>query len=162
MIVTLKNIKENDVFHANWKVREWGDQKDWCFEGLLVAKKIDGKMMFIDTYWGVGRFDNKSWNYTDLRKLFNFSYYCNIDDLEKIGSYDVDYYDDKDIYRLHDQHSCSESCNYYFIKKGTKRSKTKMIEVLEEKINEAKRNIEWNTRKVEEYSAKKQQVADDN
>lgn len=160
--ILLKNIKENDVFHATWKQKEWGDQKDWCFEGLIVAKKVDGKMMFIDTYWGVGREDNKKWDYTNFNKLFNFNYYCNLTDLEKIKSYDAEYYDDKDVFVLHDQHSCVESCRYYYIRKGSKRSKSKMLEVLEEKLSEAKRNVEYATRSVEEYATKKQQVEDGN
>ena len=30
-------MKLKDVYIAQWKEREWGDQKDHCFEGLLVV-----------------------------------------------------------------------------------------------------------------------------
>jgi len=159
MKVLLKNVKENDVFH--FRPKDYGELANWCRENLFVAKKNnEGKIVFVDTYWGIGKWDNKEYTFSQANKLGKLEYYCNLDELEKISKSDLRYYADEDVFYLHDQHACVESCKYYFIKKGAKRSKAKMIETLEKLVNEAKHEIEWQTRKVEEYSAKRQQVED--
>lgn len=158
----LKNIKENDVFHARYKLRECGDQKDHCFEGLLVAMMREGEMMFVDTYWGLKRWDNKKWNFKQLKENFHFEFYCNLDDLEKKDKTAELYYDDKDIFILHDQHSCVESCRYYYTKKGAVRSQKKMIATLDKKIADAKSDIDWRVREIERESAKRKEVENGN
>jgi len=125
---------------------------------LFIAIKEDGKLWLRDTYWGLGGNDNKKYSYSEANKLGKLSYYCNLKGIKSINEYDLDYYDDKDTFVLHDQHSCVPSCRYYFVKKDAKRSKVKMLEVLNEKLEEAKRNVERETRQVEEYATKKQQV----
>lgn len=159
--VLLKNIKENDVFH--FRPKDYGEFANWCRENLFVAMKDDdGKLWLVDTYWGIKRWDNKKYTFTEANKLGRLEYYCNLDDIEKIGKEKLDYYAKEDTYMLHDQHACVESCKYYFVRKGAKRNKQTMLDELDSRIQEAKREIDWNTRKVEEYSAKRQQVEDGN
>ena len=156
---TIKNIKENDVFHARWKERVSGDQKDHCFEGLLIAmKNAEGVTKFVDTFWGICRWDNKTFTFSELNEKFVWEYYCNLDELEKIKSYDRDYYADEDIYWLHDQHACVDSCKYYYIKKGVKRNKDKILRVLEENIKKAENDIERKIRSIKSWSEKKKEV----
>lgn len=155
-----KNIVEGDVFDVSWKESSYMD--DHCFEATLIANIDEGKMMFVDTYWGINGLDNKSWDYTKMNKLFNFKFYCNLNDLKKIEEYDREYYDDKDLFRLTNQHACVPSCIDHYIKKGSKRSSKKMLKVLDEKIDKAKREIKYNTDRVGEYSAKKQEIINGN
>jgi len=163
MKIIKSKIKENDVFLVRWKAREWDDQKDWCFEGSLVAQKNDeGEFIFYDTFWGIGRHDNKSWKFTEMMKTFNVEYYCNLNELEKISHYECDYYDDKDIFRLSDQHGCMESCVYHYIKKGTQKSKEKILSVLGENMRKAKNELENSGRDIENIATKIKDVENGN
>lgn len=146
-----QNIKEKDVFIVGWKDRQWGDQKGHCFEGILIAYKDGDELKFYDTYWNVFRRDSESdiFTFAQMMDKFNVKYYCNLDELEKIEKYNDVYYDDKDIFTLHDQHACMPSCIYTFIKKGTQRSKEKMLESVDKKISDYQRTIEYNTRCIE-------------
>ena len=138
----LENIKENDVFRVIWKKREQNDMKDWCFEGILIATKSYGnELIFIDTYWGIKR-DGKSFSWDRLNQWFDFKYWCNLDELE-LKSKDIkNYYNDSDIFIIHTQHSCSENCRYYFLKKGAVKSKVKMIATIKKDIEDSKRTID--------------------
>ena len=139
-----KDIKVNDVFLVSWKGESERD-RNWCFEGILVALKEDGDLVFCDTYWGIGRNDEytKSYTFSQMIKNFRVRYYCNLNELEKIDNYDADFYEEKDVFTLSNQHACYDSCIFNFIKKGTKRSKNKMKSLIYEKISKTKREIEW-------------------
>jgi len=158
MKVLLKNIKEKDVFHFHPK--EYSEIANWCRENLFIAKKDDkGKIYFYDTYWGLGcGGDSHTYTFAEANELGKLEYYCNLNEVEVIGQHKIEYFDEKDIFRLHDQHACVESCNYYFVRKGAKRSKEKMLQVLNEKLEKAKHEIEWQVARVDEYSAKKKEV----
>lgn len=155
----LSKIKENDVFLANWKERKWGDQKDHCFEGILIALKQENEFRFYDTFWGICEKSNKSWSYAEMIKLFNVDYYCNLNELEKIKKYDVDYYDDKDIFIISEQHGYSK---YYYIKKGAEKSKDKMLKVLNKKLEDIKLNIKWETQQIKDINKKIKEVENGN
>ena len=155
----LNKLKEYDIYRARWKVREWADQKDHCFEGLLVAlKDNDNQIRFYDTYWGICNRSGKSFNPKEVQELFDIKFYCNLDELEEKSKYQTDYYDDDDIYYLHNQHACMESCRSYYVKKGTKKSKQKILSVINKKIIEAEHTIESAITDIERYSEKKIEV----
>jgi len=151
-------LKQGDVFHASWK--EWeGQDKNWCFEGLLVVMVDDrGEKWLVDTYWGINRWDNKKWKYSEAMKHFKLKFYVNLNEVERIEKYKLDEYNDEDLFRLHDQHSCSESCNYWFVKKGAKKSPTKKMGALNELIREAKSDIEYKIRSIENMSAEVERI----
>jgi len=154
-----RNIMPDDVFHARWKQREWGDHKNHCFEGIVVAMfDKNNELWLVDTFWGIKCWDNKKWRYANFVKLFNFTFYCNLKELQKIGRGELDYYDDKDVFYLHEQHACCESCRYFYIKKGTKRSQQKMLTVLQDKIDRKKQEIQYATDEIKRLSALKVEV----
>lgn len=153
MKIKKSELKQGDVFHANWKEREWGDQKSHCFEGLFIVKEDEeGEKWFVDTFWGVNKWDNKKWKYTDAIRTFNLEYYVNVNEIEPISEYLTDEYEDVDLFALHDQHSCAPSCRYLFVRKGAKKSPTKKIKALEEEIRENKSKIEWAVRNIEQVT----------
>lgn len=140
-------IKVNDVFKSTFTDAYVEKRKGWdlrhCFEGLLVARLVGEEIVLFDSFWGVGRSDNKAFKLSEIGEKIDVQYYCNLDEIEKsnLGSDCVRYYDENDIIVLHDQHACVSSCIYYYTKKGAVRSKDKMKESFLEKIERAKQKI---------------------
>lgn len=152
------NYKLDDVFHAHWKERVWGDQKDHCFEGLLIVMKDSkGSWKLVDCFWGIKRLDNSQWSLEEAEKLFDLKWYCNLGDVERSDGAEK-YYDDKDVFFLHEQHSCVPSCRYTYVRKGAKRSQEKMLSVIREKVAKEKRNIEYAAQNIELYSKEEQRI----
>ena len=140
-------IKNNDVFHFHPK--DTGEFANWTRENIFVAKvEEDGKVKLFDTYWGIGATDNKNYTIKEAKELGKLEYYCNLDEIKKISEYEQVYYADSDIFYLHDQHACSQNCQFYFVKKDAKRDKTKMLETVNELISKAKREIEYQVRNL--------------
>lgn len=142
-------MKNNDVFRINYtdKYRELhrGDLTH-CFEGLGLTKECStGEFILIDTYWGIGRSDNKWFEVEKIGKEITIEYYCNLDELEQISKLDADYFNDSDVFRLSTQHGCTASCIYWYKRKGAERSKEKMKRILEEKAANAICRIQYAT-----------------
>lgn len=137
------DLKEYDVYHAQWKERELCDQKDHCFEGLFVVRfgRTPDKLMFYDTFWNLNGLEGKCYDFDTAIEHFNLSYYTNLKDIEAINKYETDEYEDTDIFVLHTQHSCYESCRQYYKKIGAKKSVSKKIASLNEKLEQEKSNI---------------------
>jgi len=167
-------LKIGDIYHFGYKPEVIDDiEKKWyrghtthCFEGLLVVmkshkwnddkRKYDEVVMLVDTFWGINREDNnKRFTLEEALKLGNLEYYCNLDEIEKIEKYDLDKYDNKDLFRLHDQHSCSE---YWYKKIGAVKSPVKRISVIDKEINKAKSEIEYRVRTIESLSAERKKL----
>lgn len=144
-------IKVKDVFHATWKD---SSKSNHCFEGLLVAEQWDRGIVLVDTYWNS---ENKWFTPEQAEVQLNLTYYCNLDDYELKNVPNAGkYYDKGDYIYMHSQHACVESCRYFYLKKGAIKSKDKMIASLNEKIEEAKREIssanstiEWALKDIE-------------
>lgn len=162
-------LKIGDVYNFNWNAEEYNKQS-WqgslrhCFEGLLVVmeghvynnktSKYDKKIMLVDTFWGINREENNQrFTLEEAQKRGTLNYYCNLNEIEKVEKYHLDNYDDNDLFRLHDQHACVDSCVYWYKKKGAKKSPQKKIKVLQEKINKEKSDIEYSVRHIESMSA---------
>lgn len=165
----IEKLKIGDVYEFRWNTEEY-DKQSWkgalnhCFEGLLVVmeasrynsktQKYDKEIMLVDTFWGINReSDNERFTLEEAQKKGKLEFYCNLNDIEKVERHYLDNYDDEDLFRLHDQHACTESCIYWYKKKGAKRSPTKKIRVLREKINKEKSSIEYSVRNIESMSA---------
>lgn len=160
--VLLKNIQEGDVFHFH--PNDYSEFSNWCRENLFIARKDqDGKIWLVDTYWGLaGGSDSKRYSFTEANKLGKLEYYCNLNEIEQKDSSIKDYYDDEDIFVLHDQHACVESCRYYFLKKGAVKSKEKMLSVINEKIDKKEREINYLVSDLQRDSVKKSEIEKDN
>lgn len=148
-------MKKNDVYHISYtdqyRNTHHGDLHH-CFEGLAVVhEKADGGFILIDTFWGIGRTDNKCFNIDQIDKDITAELYCNLDEIEKISEYDIQYYADTDIYRLTDQHGCAKSCIYFYKRKGAQRSKDKIKLVLEAKAADAVQRIQYATSDHAQY-----------
>ncbi len=158
-------VKENDVFDFRYKPEvedkineSWGGSSRHCFDGQLIAKKdYKNHWSFVDTYWsfGNGGDDSHSFSLKEIREQGKITFVCNLADIEEIQEYEQKYYDDKDIFNLSHQHGCYK---FYAIKKGTKKSNTKMLKTVNDKIQEAKRDLERAGDKIEEYSQKKTKI----
>jgi len=170
----INKLKIGDVYNFNWNTEEynkqsWGGSLSHCFEGLLVVMeypewneekdKYENELKLVDTFWGVNRTsDNKSFTLEEAQKRGVLTFYCNLNDIEGIEKYNLDKYDDKDLFALHDQHSCVESCIHWYKKKGAKQSPAKRISVIDEEIIKAKKDIEYNIRQIENLSGERKKL----
>ena len=164
-------LKLGDVYNFVWKKEEydkqsWRGSLDHCFEGLLVVMnypqwnekkdKYEDEIRLVDTFWGINITDNnKSFTLKEAQEKGNLEFYCNLNDIEKVEKYDLDKYDDNDLFMLHDQHYCSK---YYYKRKGAKKSPTKRISVIEKEIKGIKDNIEYEIRQIEWLSTEKENI----
>lgn len=127
-------MREGDIYR--WSYVEPGDDRDYgryhCCSRIAVITK--GRLR--DTFWSLAS-DGRSFGLDELSKL-NLTYVANFEDLERHPEWQVDYYDDADIVNLN--HSNSTRDNFY-IRKGAKRSPTKMLAVARRKIEECESNI---------------------
>jgi hypothetical protein len=97
---------------------------------------------FVDTYWNSG--NNLSFTPEDIGDRFEIQYIGNFSDLDKQGNYaqfeDLEkYYDDDDIVDLN--HPNSSRGNLY-LRKGAKRSLTKIKKSLEYQIKRSQEKID--------------------
>lgn len=153
-------LKKGDVYEFRWSAEErekevYGGALRHCFESLLVvmqgsfydrdSDEYKDELRLVDTFWGVNRRDtNTVFTLKDAERRGNLTFYCNLDEIEKIKQYEIDEYEDKDLFRLHDQHACSESCVYWYKKIGAKKSPEKKIKAIENRMTERISTIKHN------------------
>lgn len=155
MTITEIKLKVNDVYNFRYSQEEAKKRFEpyHCFDGTLIVRKLhNGGFHLVDTYWASG--DSRTFTMEQALADGELTFLCNLDDVEEISEYDKNYYDDADIIIIH-MHAGyrTQRC----IKKGTLRSKTKMIESVNQKINDAKSRInsaEYDIRKQTENLAK--------
>jgi hypothetical protein len=149
-------FKVNDVFSFRYNEEEAKKRFEpyHCFDGQLVVKEINGKLVLVDTYWGSG--DNRRFTIEEAKKQGHLIFKCNLDEVEKADHNDGNYYNDEDIINLSTQHGCYKRI---VKRKGATRSKDKMlqtakdkIEELERKIKSAQRDIEWLNDSIEKIN----------
>jgi len=133
-------IKLNDVYkfryHEEVRNKKAFDSY-WCFDGKLIVKENKDGLYLQDTYLNSG--DDRRFTLNEALKQGILTFICNLDDVEEIGEYNIQYYNDEDVFDLSTQKGCRKK---YCIKKGTKRSAEKMKSVLNEKIEDSERKIE--------------------
>jgi hypothetical protein len=126
-------IKLNDVYSFSYN-DAWCKKifdPNWCFDGqLIVTRGFAGNLYLKDTYWGSSG-DNKCFTLEEALERGELKFICNLDDVEQINAYALDYYDDEDLFDLSRQHGCYK---LYYKRKGSKRSANKMERVLKDKI----------------------------
>lgn len=139
-------IKEGDVFR--WRYREPGDDRSYgryhCCSLIAVMK--DGRLS--DTYWG-GRSDDRSFGPDEL-PLIELTHLGNFSDLERAGEWMADYYEAADIVDLNHANS---SRNNFYLRKGAKRSATKMLEMARHKLERSESEEKTAARRASDYRA---------
>ncbi len=134
-------IKENDVY---WLKNDGRDEnfRTWARDNQLVVFDVRGELRLSDTYWMYNwRYDwERSYTLEQALEKGELVFLCNLDDLEKISKEDTVYYSDEDIVYLTTQHNCK---HFWFLKKGSERSKDKMLQILEENVQKATKQQEY-------------------
>jgi len=140
-------IKDGDIFRWRYKDEQPEHRRAWgryhCKSQIAVAR--DGILR--DTYWN----DNSSgtiWSYDEAERLLELSFVANFADLEKRDELAAAYYDDADCVSLN--HANSTRGNFY-IRKGAKRSKSKMLDTLADQIAKAESEIEFARSRLDRY-----------
>jgi hypothetical protein len=124
MTDVIEDLREGDIYRWSYRdpnvdLRQYGTYH--CCSRIAVVK--NGRLR--DTYWGLSAgSDGRSFGVDDLPKL-ELTFVANFSDLEPAKEYQGDYYADEDIVNLN--HANSSGGNFY-LRKGAKRSKAKMLE----------------------------------
>lgn len=131
---------EGDVFRWSYKDEGPEDRSPYrryhCCSmiGIVAA---NGRMY--DTYWSTRSQDDRSFGPDDRERL-KLTYLGNMNDFDRRSEGERDYYDDADIMDLN--HSNSSRNNFY-IRKGAKRSRKKMLAYARERLKKAESDERW-------------------
>lgn len=125
-------MKENNVFNFRYNAQQLAVRTDPnnCFDGILLSNGI----MLIDTYWSSG---GRQFTLKEAQAQGTLKFLCNLEEMQEIKEYEAEYFDDVVILFIHAGYR-----KKWLIKKGQERSKTKMLESIEEKINTKTREFE--------------------
>jgi len=134
-------IKEGDVFYFHYKP-EIEKKRFFAYErfdGQLIAKKYtDGSIYLQDTYWGPFYPSNRIFTPEEAEEEGTLEYRFNLNEVRIGHESDLEYYDDNDVFLFNYQHG---EYRKVYVRKGAKRSKEKMLEVVNRKIKDKKREI---------------------
>lgn len=158
--VVIADIKPGDVFLFHYhpsKEHGW-DSRTHCFEGMLVVKEERTGIVLCDTYWQNDGTNGRQFTPDRAMAEGVLRHYFNLNDVDSITEWKREYYDDHEIFCLHNQHSCSPSCRNYYVRKGAAKSKEKMMHVVAEKIEEANCKARSAARDIERYTEIKAKI----
>jgi len=130
-------LKEGDVYGYRWNEEYMKSHFEpyHCFDGQLIVVRKNDKLWLEDTYWSSGR---NSYNLEDLLNKGTFTLKCNLNEVEEIKQYDMDYYDDSDVFNISGQ----KGYHSHFVKKiGAQKSQAKMLEMLNRKLYDTRQTI---------------------
>jgi hypothetical protein len=134
-------LKLNDIykFQYNEKYCKQLFEPYHCFDGQLIVRQGNaGDLYLEDTYWSSG--GNKTFTLDQALVKGILEFICNIEEIEKIGESEMNYYANEDLFDLSKQHHCY---NEYYKRKGAKKCPVKMERVLIRKIEKIEHNISW-------------------
>lgn len=148
-----KQIHEGDVFYFSYKpeVREKLSYPDHCFDGQLVAKKYDGEIVLVDTYWGSG---DRHFTIGEAEKKGKLTFRFNVGEVETTNEDVERYYKKEDWFNFSHQHGCYKQ---FVIRKGAKKDKEIMLTSINEKLREKHEKIKslsWDIHRLGEDKAK--------
>jgi len=103
--------------------------------------------MLRDTYWSMG--NDEAWSYEAAQAKLRLVYVGNFADLNKSDEGKAEYYDEADCVDLN--HPNSTHGNFY-LRKGAKRSRTKMLEVAVYKKERAENEMKYRAQDVARLS----------
>lgn len=147
-VLAAVQFKENDVFEFRYKPEEVKKRFEpyHCFDGTLVVKKYDnGKIYLVDTYWSGG--DSRTFTPEKAIEQGELTFLCNLEEMVDIKEHEMLYYDDADIVKM-----CIHAGyrSRFLIKKGTRRSQSKMLQSIRQKIEDehskirsAENSLKW-------------------
>jgi len=149
-------IKENDVYHFRYNNYESKKRHDpyHCFDGqMVVVKNNDGGLSLLDTYWSSKHNGFKTGGGYSRRKTLEeafsegeLKFICNLDDVEEINEHDTKYYSNEDVFDLSYQHHCYR---FFVKKKGAERNAEKIINGIQDEIENEKYRIKSSERSIE-------------
>ncbi|MGJ0846534.1 hypothetical protein ACR77J_07590 [Tissierella praeacuta] len=139
-------LKLGDIYSFRYKyeyIKDKAGDPYHCLDGQLIVKKdINDKLYLQDTYWGGisldDDYDSRVFTLESALKLGELEFICNIENIERIKEYEMDFYADEDAFNLSHQHRCYKA---YYKKKDSQKCPKKMEEVLLYKIERAKSEI---------------------
>lgn len=139
-------MKEDDyyLFRYNAEYIKNTFEPYHCFDGKLIAKKENGRIILVDTYWGST--SNRTFTWKEAKTQGSLEFICNLNNVDDLYKGNLIYYSDRDVFDLSSQHGCYEK---YAIKRGAQRSKIKMLSVLKQKISDAKSTIGSSEREIQ-------------
>ena len=149
------NLRVNDVYSFRYNAAEIKKRLEsyHCFDGQLIAKKRNGKLILEDTYWAHG--GNRTFTLAGALREGTLTFKCNLDDVEEIKKHELSYYADEDVFNLSHQHNCYSK---YAKRKGAQRNKEKMLAVLTQQIVDEKSKIEHAQRSLVSLNEKLQKL----
>lgn len=149
------NLRVNDVYSFRYNEVEGKKRFEpyHCFDGQLIVKERNGKLILEDTYWGYG--DNRTFTLEKALQEGTLTFKCNLDEVEEIKKHELIYYADEDLFNLSHQHNCYPK---YAKRKGAQRNKEKMLAVLTQQIADEKTKIEWAQRSLVSLNEKLQKL----
>lgn len=136
-------INKNDVysFRYNEKYTQKLFEPYRCFDGILVVReKKSGKLYLEDTFWSS---ENKTFTLEEALNQGHLEFILNLNDFDISEEYKEKYYTTSDFKILPCHHGYQKS---YYLRKGAVKSKEKMLEVINnniEELNRKKNSIEW-------------------
>lgn len=138
--MTTLDVKVGDVFAFNYKpaIENQLFMPYHCFDGQLVVKQRENGALYLeDTYWSNSS-NNKRFTIEDALDKGILKFKCNLDDVRDITEKEGGYYNDSDLFDLSRQHGCYK---HLVVRKSARRSKTKIVKVLQERIDRANEDI---------------------
>ncbi len=118
-------IIENGLYRLQPKSK---DESTWCKHNLLIASKKSGKWVFTDTYWSSYQ-DQTRYGFDEIKDRITFEFDMNFAKGVILEEYDQ--YDDKDKFWI----PMGGGSQRYLIDSRAKKSKEKVIELLEYRIS---------------------------
>lgn len=134
--------KINDVLKVDWLNPPF--IPNHCFDGYLI---YNGKF-FKDTYWGFDDTQSKGFIFEEVKEKFKWYYYFNFDEVEKFNKYDKQFYNERDIYFIGEQHGCRP---HYYLRRGAQKSKEVMVKYCENKIRELEEDINFKQNSIKNF-----------
>lgn len=148
-------LRVNDVYSFRYNEAEVKKRFEpyHCFDGQLIVKERNGKLILEDTYWGYGY--NRTFTLEKALQEGTLTYKCNLDEVEEIKKHELSYYADEDLFNLSHQHGCYSK---YAKRKDAQRNKEKMLAVLTQQIADERSKIEWAQRSLVSLNEKLQKL----
>lgn len=122
-------LREGDVYHFSYSEAEqekanrgWSGSLRHCFEGFVIVR--NGKLC--DTFWGLENSEAR----IVRAEQGELTFLCNLDDVRRIRRYEAIHYDAADVFRISEQHGCTE---HFFVRKDAAVSSARILEEIRKK-----------------------------
>lgn len=146
-----RELREGDIYRWRWadqkKDADCGPYRSYhCKSQIAIVQ--DGHLH--DTYW----FGGGSERWINPRDV-TLTFWANTADLTEINKHSVIYYRREDVVDL--RHS-NNSHGPVYLRNGAERDQVTMLKVIENRLDEARREIEWAQRRIEQLTKEADKV----